>query len=545
MFILFILPMLGLTFQSCSGDKHTEQGVFSRSYRTWVETLSSPEFEGRAPATPGGKKSEDYIEKEFRRIGLLPANGNSYRQTVPLVEITGTQFSNLKITDRNSNVLEYAYRKDMVVGTYLQTNQIRLENSELVFAGFGIVAPEYSWNDYEGLDVKGKTVVVIINDPGYFTHDESMFTGKAMTYYGRWTYKYEEAERQGAAGLLIIHETGAASYGWEVVRNSWSGPQYMLGGESEYSSLQVQGWIKQEVAETLFKSAGTTYEKVREMALKPGFKPFSMNMTASVSFEVEYQESESDNIIGYIKGRKYPEETIIYMAHWDHLGIVETPEGRGIYHGAVDNATGVAALKAIAEKFLKTKPAPERSVVLMAVTAEESGLLGSRFYSNNPLFPLEKTAGGINMDGLKTYGKTNDVSVVGYNSSELQNYLRQHADNQGRILIPDKYPERGSFYRSDHFNLVRKGVPMIYANSGEDYIGRDEDYAPMVKKDMEGRYHTPDDVVHELWDWTGIDQNLWLFFHVGKELANSRDWPEWSEGSEFITTRDISRNLRK
>lgn len=540
-----LISTLYMVYHSCSGDKGFDIEVFNENFQKNVETLSSDKFEGRAPSTEGAKLTEAFIEDEFIRIGLKPANGKSYRQAVPLVEITGSNFSELVLRDDSKDTFSFKYKDEMVVGTTRLDIDIRLDKSDLVFAGFGIVAPEYSWDDYKEIDVKGKTVIVFVNDPGYHTEDTSLFTGKTMTYYGRWTYKYEEAARQGAAGIFIVHETGPAGYGWDVVRNSWSGPQYELAGDENSVKVEVQGWLHQDAAGRIFEKSGLTLQQAKEMAVSKDFKAIELGQTASVNFNVEFTHFQSYNIAAYVEGSKYPEETIIYMAHWDHLGKEETPEGVKIYNGAVDNATGTAAIIAIAEKFARLKTSPERSVVFMAVTAEESGLLGSRYYSENPLFPVETTVGGINIDGLNVYGPTHDVSVVGYNSSELQDYLSRHASEQDRILIPEKYPERGYFYRSDHFNMLRKGVPMIYANSGQDFIGRDEEYALMAKKDQEGRYHSHNDTIHDLWNWDGLHQNLWLFFNVGQELANSRDWPKWNNGSEFKGIRETSDSLRR
>jgi len=545
-FLIFLL-FIGLIISnySCNNDNKDNIKNFSKNFSYYVDTLASDEFEGRAPLSSGGEKTTAFIEKEYRRMGLKPIKGDSYRQNVPLIEITAGDFSELYFKDREENtLLSCKYGDEMVVGTTRLKDRIELVNSELVFAGYGIVAPEYNWNDYEGVDVEGKTVVVLVNDPGYFSGDENLFTGKAMTYYGRWTYKFEEASRQGALAVLIVHETGPAGYGWGVVRNSWSGSQYELGGINNKPSVEVQGWIHENAGRALFEKAGFSLQEAKEKASVPGFKPFSLGLSVSLNFKLDFRESDSYNIVGYIKGSKRPEEAVIYMAHWDHLGKVNTPDGIMIYNGATDNATGTAAIMAIAEKFAGLKHAPERSVIFIAVTAEEYGLLGSQYYAQNPLFPLEKTAGGINIDALNVYGPTHDVSVVGYNTTELHDYLIRHAEAQNRIVIPEKYPERGGFYRSDHFNLVRVGVPMIYANSGEDFIGRDEDYVKMIIKDRQERYHSTNDVIHDLWDWKGLDQNLWLFYNVGKELANNKDWPGWKSDSEFKSVREKSENLR-
>lgn len=536
---------LALIFTACNNREEVEIPVFSDRYKHFVETLSSDNFEGRAPTTPGGKKTKAFIEAEFRKMGLKPANNGSFRQSVPLVEITGRNFSALTIAD-TINELSFSYFDQMMVGSSQLTDSIYLDKSELVFAGYGIVAPEYNWNDYKGLDVKGKTVIVLVNDPGYELKDDNLFNGFAMTYYGRWTYKYEEAARQGAAGVFIIHETGPAGYGWDVIKNSWSGPQYKMGGNHGEPAAQVEGWLHKESAEALIKMAGFELEDLKQRALSQDFEPIDLDLKASVNFNLTYIESESANIAGYVEGSKYPDETVIYMAHWDHLGKTVTDDDEvRIYNGAIDNATGTAAIMVIAKKFAQMNPAPERTVVFIAVTAEESGLIGSQYYSLNPLFPLETTAGGINIDGLNVYGPTRDIVVIGYGSSDFQNILKQQADKQNRVLIRERYPERGYFYRSDHFNFVKQGVPMIYANSGTGFSGRNERFAEQVLEDQESRYHSTEDIIHEMWDWKGLDQNLWLFFNTGKELANSRKWPQWEEGSEFRAIREESSDLRE
>ena len=549
---IIITLAFALIFHACENREVKEIPVFSTKYKHFVETLSSDNFEGRAPTTPGGKKTKAFVEAEFRRMGLKPANNGSFRQPVPLIEITGRNFSPLTITDHNSDTitdnsseLSFSYFDEMIVGSSQLEDSIYLDKSELVFAGYGIVAPEYNWNDYEGLDVKGKTVVVLVNDPGYELQDDNLFNGRAMTYYGRWTYKYEEAARQGAAGVLIIHESGPAGYGWDVVKNSWSGPQYQVGGNNGEPAPLLEGWLHKESAAALLEIAGLELEGIKQRALRPDFTPFSLGLYISANFNQSYVQSQSDNIAGYVEGSKYPDETVIYMAHWDHLGKTVTDDEVKIYNGAIDNATGTAAIMVIAEKFAKMDPAPERTVVFIAVTAEESGLIGSQYYSLNPLFPLETTAGGINIDGLNVYGPTHDVVVIGYGTSDFQDILKQQAAKQNRVLVPERYPERGYFYRSDHFNFVRQGVPMIYANSGIDFIGRNERYAIQAMEDQERRYHSTEDVIHDMWDWKGLDQNLWLFYHTGKELANSRKWPQWEEGTEFRAIREESNDLRE
>ncbi len=537
----FILLIAATVMAACS--KTQDPFTIGANFKTDVEILSGDDFEGRAPASPGGIKTKEYIESRFREIGLRPGNGDSYLQSVPLLEVEGSNFSPLTISGSNFD-LSFNYLTDMVVGTYRLEESIELNNSDMVFVGYGIVAPEYGWNDYAGLDVAGKTVVMLVNDPGFVTLDPTMFTGKAMTYYGRWTYKFEEAARQGAAAALVIHQTEPASYGWEVVRNSWSGTQYGIVVNGNAHRLPVEGWIQLEAAQQIFGAAGIDLDRAMADAAKPGFSPIALNAKASTSFSNSFQHSECHNVVGYIEGSRYPNETFIYMAHWDHLGTVDGPEGKEIYNGALDNATGVATLFAVAEAFQSADTAPERSVVFISVTAEESGLLGSRFYGENPLFPVATTVGGINIDALNVYGATHDVTSVGYGFSELDSYLGKHAQEQGRVVTPDPYPERGSYYRSDHFNMARQGVPMIYAKGGNDFIGRDEAYSQMVRDDYAGRYHTPEDVIHDLWDYEGMYRDIELFFHIGKELTNSRVFPNWTEGNEFRAIRDATADTR-
>lgn len=540
-FYLILIVAAVVLIHGCSESAQTSIGS---NFQEDVEILSSDEFEGRAPATPGGEKAKNYIENRFREIGLKPGNGDSFRQAVPLLETESTGFSPLEIKS-GSFTMSLEYPDDMVVGSYRLEDNIVLENSDMVFVGYGIVAPEYEWDDYEGIDVKGKTVVMLVNDPGFTTGDSTLFTGRTMTYYGRWTYKFEEAARQGAAAALIIHQTEPASYGWDVVRNSWSGTQYSVVVDGNTGRLPVEGWISLDAAAELFDNAGRNLDEVMAEAARPGFSAFPLNAAASVSFRNRYSHSECHNILAHIEGSEYPEETVVYMAHWDHLGADTTDEEKVIYNGAVDNATGVAGLFAIAEAFMAEDNPPQRSVLFIAVTAEESGLLGSEYYAEHPSFSLAKTAGGINMDALNVYGPTNDVVSIGYGFSELDYLLEKHASSQDREIKPDPSPERGSYYRSDHFNLARKGVPMIYAKGGNDFIGRNDDYAELVQDDSAERYHSTNDVIHDMWNYDGIKQDLQLYYLIGADLANSNIFPNWAEGNEFRIVRDSTEDVRR
>jgi Zn-dependent M28 family amino/carboxypeptidase len=540
---VFLFTVLLLIAAAC-GPARKNPETIGKNLENDIAILSSDEFEGRAPASAGGEKSVDFIRSRFMEAGLQSGNGDSYLQEVPLLEITGYDFSPLTITGNNTS-LSFNYLDDMVVGTYRLEEEIAVNGSEMIFVGYGIVAPEYNWNDYEDLDVRGKTVVILVNDPGFATGDEAAFTGRAMTYYGRWTYKFEEAARQGATAALIIHETEPASYGWEVVRNSWSGTQYGVVVNGNSHRLPVEGWVHYTAAEQIFSQAGIDLDEAKTAAATTGFKAIPMGIAASVSFRTEYSFAACHNVLGYIKGSRYPNETIVYMAHWDHLGKVKGKDGVDIYNGAIDNATGVAALFAIAEAFQSEGKAPERSILFLAVTAEESGLLGSKYYAEHPTFPLATKVGGINIDALNVYGPTHDVVSIGYGLSDLDYYLEKHAATQERVVKPNPYPERGYYYRSDHFNMARQGVPMIYANGGNDYVGRDEAYRKMVQEDAAKRYHSPNDVVNDLWNFDGMRQDIWLFFQIGKELANSRSFPNWAEGNEFRAVRDASEQLRR
>ncbi len=504
--------------------------VFSEQLETHIRTLSSPAFEGRAPASPGGRLTVEYLEQAFRDAGLQPANQGSYRQAVPLIEVNGYGHTALRLSGGDRE-LDFKLPDQVVVNSFTPLEHLRLENSGVVFAGYGIVAPEFGWNDYEGLDVTGKTVVVLVNDPGFATQDETLFHGTAMTYYGRWTYKFEEAARQGAAAALIVHQTGPAGYGWDVVRNSWTGPQYDIDNGEE-RRLLMEGWLHRDAAAEVFKAAGTSLEEAAARAAGRGFRAEAWSLKAGMEFSNRIVRQTCYNVAGYLEGSLYPEESFLYMAHWDHLGRKDREDGSPvIYHGAMDNATGTAALIAMAERFAALPSRPERSVVFMAVTAEESGLIGSGFYAENPLFPLDKTIGGINMDGMNVYGPTSDLEVVGYGLSGMDEVLARHAEKQGRRIRPDQEPEKGYYFRSDHFPLARQGVPVIFANAGQEYIGKESGYADWVRTDRDARYHDPSDVVHEKWDFDGIYQDLWLFFDIGRDLANSREVPQWKEGA--------------
>jgi Zn-dependent M28 family amino/carboxypeptidase len=412
--------------------------------------------------------------------------------------------------------------------------------------GYGIVAPEYDWNDYAGMDVRGKTVVMLVNDPGFASRDPALFNGTAMTYYGRWTYKYEEAARQGAAGALIVHETAAAGYPWDVVTGSWAGPQFDLGAaDRNLHRTVIEGWLSREAAGEVFKRAGLDLDALARAAAQPGFRARPMDMSISVGVTNSISRSESRNVVGRIEGATHPEETIAYMAHWDHLGMDQALDGDQIFNGAVDNASGLAGLLELARVFGRTAR-PERSLVFLALTAEESGLLGSQYYAEQPLYPLATTVAAFNMDGLNVDGPTHDVVVVGHGSSELEEYLAAAVAEQGRVIVAEPTPEKGFFYRSDHFNFASQGVPVLYAKSGVDHATGGVTYGRRKAWEYAAlRYHKVSDEFDPEWDLRGAVEDLTLLYRVGLQLANSRAFPNWYPGNEFRALRDSSAALRR
>ncbi|MEC7550055.1 MAG: M28 family metallopeptidase [Pseudomonadota bacterium] len=510
-----------------------------------IAILASDEFEGRAPATHGEELTVNYLREQFMKLGVAPGNGDSYFQPVEVTEITAAGAPELTIHG-SDYAASFSYGDQQVVGSQQQVPFVTVQGSDLVFVGYGIVAPERNWNDYANIDVTDKTVIILVNDPGYATQDPAVFDGNAMTYYGRWTYKYEEAARQGAAAAIIVHETGPAGYGWEVVNNSWTGPQIGLSASNlNGDRVEIEGWITQETAEAVFDGAGLSYTQLKQAAAQPGFTAIPMaDLTLNVSIENSVRTSLSQNVLAAIPGTTRPEETIIYTAHWDHLGIDPTLEGDQIYNGASDNATGTAGLLALAQLHTQV-PAPERTVVFLAVTAEESGLLGSQWYAEHPVYPIASTVANINMDNMNTVGRTHDVVVVGAGSSELEKYLADAAGRQGRYVQSEPNPERGYYYRSDHFNFAKVGVPALYAESGEDNIEFGRDYGAAQAEDYtENRYHQPGDEYRESWDLSGAAEDLRLYFDIGQRLANEQTFPEWYDGSEFKVIRDASSAFR-
>ena len=495
-----------------------------------VKVLASDEFGGRAPSSKGEELTLAYLTEQFKAIGFKPGNGDSFLQEVPLVSIEASTDMTLSIGGK-----DYQHGTDMVMGSARISELEQLKNSELVFVGYGVNAPEYNWNDYKDLDVKGKTVVILVNDPGFATQDPAVFNGNAMTYYGRWTYKYEEASRQGAEGAIIIHETAPASYGWSVVKNSWTGPQFSFQRKDmNKDRVAVEGWINSDVATELFAKAGLDFSEMKARAAQGGFNVDMGNLDASITVKNTIKNSISYNFIATLPGQNKAEEHILYSAHWDHLGTDLTKKGDQIYNGAVDNATGTAALIEVAEAFSKLPQPLDRSVTFLAVTAEEQGLLGSKFYAANPVIPAAKTVANINMDALTVNGRSADVAVYGLGQSELDNFLTKSAEKQNRVISGDPRPAAGIYYRSDHFAFASIGIPALYAKSGAVPVDQaTADLRAKLDPILAKCYHGLCDEYRDDWDLSGAVEDMQVFFEMGVELSKSDVWPQWSKTSEF------------
>ena len=509
-------------------------------------TLSSDEYEGRAPTTHGEELTINYIHQRFEQAGLQPGNHGNWFQDVPLAENTVTPTA-LTISGGRTP-LTFNYRTDFVANSYQLQPRIEVANSDIVFVGYGINAPELGWNDYAGIDVHGKTVVVLVNDPDWqSTSLEGPFRGRAMTYYGRWTYKYEEAARQGAAAVFIVHQTEPAAYGWNVVQSSWTGPQYNTDDPNNHmDQSRVIGWLTQDAAQRLFAASGQDLAALTRAAGQRGFRAVPLGTRASIGLENQIRRSNSHNVVGILPGTTHPDQYVIYSAHWDHLGRCDADAtGDDICNGALDNASGVAGLVVLAEAYAHAGAAG-RSVIFLAVTGEESGLLGSQYYAEHPIYPLARTAGGVNMDGLNIFGLTRDLVVTGRGKSQLDDYLQRAADARHLIVRDEPNPEAGYYYRSDHFSFAKLGVPMLDAGSGQDLVNGGTAAGRAAADDYRlHRYHQPSDEYDPNWDWSGAIRDLGIYYEIGRALADSTDWPNWYEGDEFRAIRDRTAAERR
>jgi len=501
-----------------------------------ITTLASDAFEGREPTTEGERQTLAYLIRQFSQAGLKPGYHGEWLQPTPLIAATVVNAPSLKISGPDGEQALH-YRKDQVIWTKRAAPRVVASDRELVFVGYGVTAPQLGWQDYAGQTMKGKIALILINDPD-FEAGAGPFGGAAMSYYGRWTYKFEEAARQGAVGALIIHETAPASYPWAVVESSWTGPQYAARrGADAPTPVGLEGWITEPAARGLFRRAGLDFDALKAQAQRPGFKPRALGLRLSADLTSEIAETLSYNVIALLPGARRPQETVLYSAHWDHIGRCPAVNGDGICNGAQDNASGTAGLLALARAHAAAGPA-ERSLAFIAFTAEEQGLLGSAHYAADPAFPLQQTAALVNMDGLSTLGRARDVTLVGAGQSELDAMLQEAAAMQGRVVSPDANPERGSFYRSDQFSLAKVGVPSLYIRPGLDLREGGSARGAALEADyVANRYHKPADQVLPGWDLSGAVEDLQLLYAVGRRLSENASWPAWSAQSEFRTAR--------
>lgn len=518
-----------------------------------ITTLSSDAYGGRAPGTAGEDSAVAYLTREFEALGLAPGNPDgSFIQQVSLVGWRGEPKATFAV---GGKTITPSFPDQYVAISRRNQPTVAVDQSDIVFVGYGVVAPEYGWDDYKDVDVTGKTILMLVNDPAVANPadgsalDESMFKGNAMTYYGRWTYKYEIATEKGAAAAIIIHETGPAGYPWEVVSGSWGARENIdvKSADGNAGRIPIEAWVTLDLAKEMLTDAGLDFDSLKAMARTKEFRPVALGGTASFQVKNTSREIQSRNVVAKLEGSdpELQNEYVIYSAHWDHLGTSDQLTGDNIFNGALDNATGSAGLVQLAKAFSALDPAPTRSILFLAVTAEESGLLGAKYYAENPLYPLEQTVADINMDGLNQWGPTRDIVVVGYGNSTLDDVLESAAAAKGRVIVPDPEPEKGFFYRSDHFEFAKKGVPALYTDAGTDFIGKPEGYGKSKRDEYtEKDYHKPSDEVKPDWDLSGAMEDLGLLLTVGYRVANGSTWPVWERGTEFKALREASLQKR-
>jgi Zn-dependent M28 family amino/carboxypeptidase len=539
--ILCALAAIGRVRAQAPQPKTALESISADRMLASIRTLSSDKFQGRGPGTIGEDLTLAYLQKQFRDMALDPGNPNgTYLQSVPLVGIRPDPRMVLTFLG-HGHTLHLAFEKDFVAQTRRMVDSVHLD-ADMIFVGYGVQAPEYKWDDFKGVNVKGKVIVVLINDPP--VPDARMFGGKAMTYYGRWTYKFEKAAELGAAGALIVHETGPAGYPWEVVRNSWSGETFnLVSPDKNMHRAAVEGWITHEQAQALFRAAGLDFDVLEKKAVSPDFHPVDLGMRAQLDIHNTLRTIQSHNVIAKRTGSDpvLKNQYVIYSAHWDHFGIGPEVNGDRIYHGALDNASGTAALLEIARAYAKLRVAPRRTILFLSVTAEEQGLLGSEYYAEHPLYPVARTAADINMDGMNVWGKTRDITEIGEGKSTLDEVVAEAAREQGRTVRPDPEPEKGYYYRSDHFSFAKVGIPAFDPDAGIDFIGKPAGWGLAKRQDYTANhYHKPSDVIQPDWNLSGGVQDAQLYFLVGYKVANAPKMPSWKPGAEFKAIREAS-----
>ncbi len=520
--------------------------ISAASLQARTAKLSSDEFEGRAPASPGEEKTVAYLVNEFRSLGLAPGNPDgTFIQNVPMVGLTSQTTATFSV---GGKTLSPAGTVDYVALSRRVTPSVEVKNSDIVFVGYGVVAPEYGWDDYKGLDVRGKTVLMLINDPAVTDAsgkpDDTMFKGRAMTYYGRWTYKYEIASAKGAAACLIIHETGPAGYPFAVVGGSWGRENFdLVTPDKNAGRVAVEGWLTLDTTKQLLTAAGQNFETLKAAAATKAFRPVALAAQASFSVKQTTREVASKNVIALLPGSDptLRAEYVVYTSHWDHLGRDPNLTGDQIFNGALDNATGTAVLLELAQAFAAQPAAqrPKRSLLFLAVTGEEKGLLGAKHYATRPLYPLAQTLANINMDGAQTVGPSRDLEVIGYGNSTLDDLAAALLKKSNRVLVPDTQPEKGYFYRSDHFEFAKEGVPAFYTHAGKDIVGQPAGYGQQrADRYTAVDYHKVTDEIKDWWDFSGAALDARLFFDLGTDVANGPKWPAWKPGTEFKAKRD-------
>jgi Zn-dependent M28 family amino/carboxypeptidase len=566
-YVLLIFPLLAAVATGCSSEPttsapaqlppSTSQHIAIGQLPTvdidavlrHTRALSADQFEGRAPGSKGEELTVNYLVDAFKKVGLKPGNSDgTYTQKVPLVGITGTEARPLTVT-KDGKMETLKWKDEVVAWTKRVAPGASLDSSELVFAGYGVDAPEYNWNDFKDVDVKGKTIVVFVNDPQVpdpadpSKLDPKTFNGEAMTYYGRWTYKYEEGAKRGAAGILIVHETGPAGYPFPVVQGFLGERFDLVTPDKNMGRAAIEGWLSLDAAKKIFAMAGRDFDALKKQAITRDFKPIPLGLSASMAVKNTLRTVDSRNVLAKLEGSN-PQgrnEYVVYSAHWDHLGVGDPVNGDTIYNGALDNASGVAALLEIARAFTRVQPPPKRSILFLMVTAEEQGLLGSEYYAVTPVYPLAKTLANINIDGVNQWGRTKDITVIGLGASDLDDYLRDAAGEQGRTLRPDPESEKGFYYRSDHFNFAKQGVPALYTDTGVDFVGKPPEYSKQKREEYTNRdYHAPSDEVKPDWDLSGAREDAQLLLAVGYRVAQADKYPEWKPGNEFKAKREAT-----